>query len=423
MDYVSMDKAALSTELQRLQNEYDGYVAQGLKLDMSRGKPSPQQLDLSNGIFSVQSYIDEDGLDTRNYGFPAGGNEARRFFADMMGVAFEETIVGGNASLSMMYNMIDLGWSKGFVKGEKPWKDCSTPKFLCPAPGYDRHFKITEVFGFDLISVPMTPDGPDMDVVEALAKDGSVKGIWCVPIYSNPEGYVYSDDTVKRLAAMEAAPDFRIFWDNAYAYHHLTQTPQSCLNILDECRKAGFEDRPLLFCSTSKITFAGAGVAAMSSSKANIAVILDYYASMIITFDKLNQLRHVRFLKQEGGLAAHMENHRAVLAPRFQMVIDILEDSFADTKNIAQWTNPKGGYFISLFVKNGCAARAINLCKQAGLVLTDVGAAYPYGKDPADSLVRIAPSYPEVDELETATRILCVATKLAAVEKLLAENE
>ncbi len=418
-DYFAMDAAALQAEKLHLEEEYNRFVQMGLKLDMSRGKPSPEQLDLSLGLLSITDYMDDTGVDTRNYGNLEGIPEARRFFAGMLGVHPEEVFVGGNASLQMMYGMIDLAWRVGFG-GEKPWKDDGPIKFLCPAPGYDRHFRVTEVFGFELLTVPMTPDGPDMDLVEELVADPAVKGIWCIPVYSNPDGFTYSDETVQRLAAMQpAAPDFRIFWDNAYGVHHFASPAESCLNILTVCREAGCEDRPLLFCSTSKITFAGAGVAAMAASAANLRDALQYFFSITIGFDKVNQLRHVRFLQQDGGVAAHMQKHAALIAPRFAAVEDTLHAGLSACGGIASWTQPHGGYFLSLYVMDGCAKRVVQLCKEAGVVLTGAGAAYPYGIDPADRHIRIAPTFPPIEELKTAAELLCVATRLASTEKLL----
>ena len=313
-DYFAMDSRQCAQELDSLRKIYEEYAAKGLKLDMSRGKPAPDQLDLSMDLLTITDYKGETGIDSRNYGNLEGMPEARRFFADILGAQPDEVIVGGNSSLNMMYYLIDLGWRLGFADSPAAWNACGRPKFLCPAPGYDRHFRVTEYFGFELIAVPMLPTGPDMDCVEALVKDEAVKGIWCVPLYSNPDGYSYSDETVRRLAAMEtAAPDFKIMWDNAYCVHHLTDTHDVILNMLEECRKAGHEDRALMFCSLSKVTFPGAGVAAMAASRRNIDYILKNMFPMIISFDKLNQVRHIRFLKDMDGLAAHMEKHRALL--------------------------------------------------------------------------------------------------------------
>lgn len=415
-----MTKAELETERQNLLNVYNAFEGMGLKLDMSRGKPSPEQLDLSNAMISFTDVKDDTGADARNYGNLEGLPEARRFFSELLGVSPAETFVGGNSSLDLMYQMIALGWQFGFKDSPKPWKDCAKLKFLCPVPGYDRHFRITEIFGFEMISVPMTENGPNMDIVEELAHDEAVKGIWCVPVYSNPDGFTYSDETVKRLANMKtAAPDFHIFWDNAYGVHHLGEKRETCLNILTECRAAGNENRPLIFCSTSKITFAGAGVSALGASTANIECITKFFFSMTIGFDKLNQLRHVRFLKSEGGIAEHMKKHAKILAPKFKMVIDTFREGLGRFGNIARWTEPNGGYFISLYAMPGCAKRIVALCRQAGVTLTGAGAAYPYGIDPDDRHIRIAPTYPSVSELETAVKLLCVATRLATIEKLL----
>lgn len=415
-ELLSLTRPELEQQRAALREVYEGYKARGLKLDMSRGKPSPEQLDLSMDLLKITAYKGENGMDARNYGGLEGIPEARRFFGEMLGTKPGEVIVGGNSSLNMMYTMVELGWRLGFPDSPAPWRTEEKPKFLCPAPGYDRHFRVTEYFGFDLVTVPMTPHGPDMEQVEALVKDPAVKGIWCVPLYSNPDGYSYDDDTVRRLARMQTgAPDFRIFWDNAYCVHHLTDTPDTVLNILDECRAAGTEMRPLLFCSLSKVTFSGAGVAAMAACEANVAYIVKNLFSSIISFDKMNQLRHVVFLKNMDGVAAHMKKHRAIIAPKFALVERIFDEELT---GLAYWTKPNGGYFISLYVESGCAKRTVQLCKEAGVVLTGAGAAYPYGVDPADTNIRIAPTYPPLDELETATRLLCVCAKLATIEKL-----
>ena len=393
-DYFAMDSRQCAQELDSLRKIYEEYAAKGLKLDMSRGKPAPDQLDLSMDLLTITDYKGETGIDSRNYGNLEGMPEARRFFADILGAQPDEVIVGGNSSLNMMYYLIDLGWRLGFADSPAAWNACGRPKFLCPAPGYDRHFRVTEYFGFELITVPMLPTGPDMDCVEALVKDEAVKGIWCVPLYSNPDGYSYSDETVRRLAAMEtAAPDFKIMWDNAYCVHHLTDTHD--------------------------VTFPGAGVAAMAASRRNIDYILKNMFPMIISFDKLNQVRHIRFLKDMDGLAAHMEKHRALLEPKFRAVLAILDEGLSGCGSIARWTKPNGGYFLSLYTLGGCAKRTVQLCREAGVVLTDAGAAYPYGVDPQDSNIRIAPTFPPLDELETASRLLCVCVRIATLEKLL----
>ena len=334
-------------------------------------------------------------------------------------------LVCGNSALSIMYYLIDLGWRAGFVDTIRPWRFYTNIKFICPTPGYDRHFRVTEYFGFQLISVPMLETGPDMDMVERLVKeDEAVKGIWCVPIYSNPDGYCYSDETVRRLARMEtAAPDFKIMWDDAYCVHTLTDEVYDLLPILEECEKAGHAERPLIFCSTSKMTFPGAGVAAVAGSLKNIKYILKNMGNMIISYDKMNQLRHVRFLKDRQGVLAHMAKHRAILQPKFELVKNTFARQLGDQPGLARWTDPQGGYFLSLYVMDGCAKRVVELGKQAGVVLTPAGAAYPYGIDPHDHHLRIAPTYPDFDELEQAARLLCTCVRVASLEKLIAMQE
>ncbi|MEG1104145.1 MAG: aminotransferase class I/II-fold pyridoxal phosphate-dependent enzyme [Oscillospiraceae bacterium] len=416
--YFEMSKDQLLQEAKALDAQYAQYKSMGLKLDMSRGKPSSAQLDLSMGLLNIQDYKGETGVDARNYGSLEGMPEARRFFAEMLGVSPEEVMVGGNSSLNLEYYLVELGCRNGFADSKCGWREGGKMKFLCPAPGYDRHFRISEYFGFELITIPMTENGPDMDMVEEYVKDPAVKGIWCVPVYSNPDGYTYSDDTVKRMAAMHTgAEDFKIFWDNAYCVHHLTDTPDVCLNILSECRAAGHEDRPLLFCSTSKITFSGAGVGAMAASTHNLNYIMEQMFTMLISFDKMNQLRHVKFLKDANGVREHMNKHRAIIEPKFKMVLSILDKELPN--DMAHWTKPNGGYFLSLYTQNGCAKRTVALCSEAGVKFTGAGAAYPYGIDPNDSNIRIAPTFPPLQELETATNLLCLAVKIATVEKLL----
>lgn len=419
-DYLSMDKAALQTEQQQLQEVYAHFKERGLQLDMSRGKPSPDQLDLSLDMLKMDVYRDDTGVDGRNYGNLEGMPEARRYFAGMLGAQPSQTVVGGNSSLQMMYTVVDLGWRKGFT-GHAPWSQSENPKFLCPSPGYDRHFRVAEVFGFELVIVPMTETGPDMDVMEALCEDESVKGVWCIPIYSNPDGYVYSEETVRRMASMTtAAPDFKILWDNAYGFHHLTDEHLTCPNILEECIKAGNPDRAVMFCSTSKITFAGAGVGAVAASESVIGQYIQFISAMTIGSDKINQLRHVRFLEAQGGLDAQMKKQAEKLRPKFTTVTERLHKELDPCGGIATWTEPKGGYFISLYTMKGCAKRVVALCKEAGVVLTGAGAAYPYGIDPDDHHIRIAPTFPPVAELEQAVDLLAIATRLASVEKLLA---
>ncbi len=420
-NYESMNKVDLQAEQTVLQARLNQFAQMNLKLDMSRGKPAANQLDLSLPLLSYNEYKDESGADARNYGQPEGLPEARAYFAELMGVSKEEVLVGNNATLQMMYQIINLGWQYGFSGGKGPWKDEANRKFLCPVPGYDRHFRVTEVFGFEMISVPMLETGPDMDVLEELAKDPAVKGVWCVPVYSNPDGYTYSKETVERLANMKTgAGDFKIIWDNAYGFHHLTETHETVPNLLEACKKAGCEERAVMLCSTSKITFAGSGVAALAASESFLKQYLQYMSSQIIGPDKVNQLNHVRFLKKEG-MAAHMKKHADILHPKFEKVIEILGRELSES-GIAHWTEPKGGYFISLYVMPGTAARVAELCKQTGVVTTPAGAAYPYGKDPKDEHIRVAPSFPPMNELETAAELLCVATRLAAIEKLLQQN-
>ena len=419
--YDELSREQLQAELEKLTGEYKAFQEKGLKLNMSRGKPGPEQLDLSAEMLRmVDNYIGEDGTDARNYGMLEGMPEARRLFGELLGADASQVIVCGNSSLSMMYYLIDLGWRAGFVDSIRPWRFFNNIKFLCPVPGYDRHFRVTEYFGFQLVSVPLLEDGPDMDMVEEMVrKDETIKGIWCVPVYSNPEGVVYSDETVRRLAKMEtAAPDFRIMWDQAYCVHHLTDEAYEVPNLLDECAACGHSERPLLFCSTSKITYPGAGVAALAASPRNIEHILKNLGSMIISYDKMNQLRHVQFLKDMNGITAHMKRHREILVPKFNMVKDTFRRELEDL-GIARWTDPKGGYFISLYVHDGCAKRVVKLCAEAGVVLTGAGACYPYGVDPQDRHLRIAPTYPSLQELETASLLLCLCVKLATVEKLL----
>ncbi len=415
-----MSKEELNSKLDGLMKIYNDYKAKDLKLDMSRGKPAPEQLDLSTDIFDKTEYIGKTGIDTRNYGNLEGMPEAREFFAEILGVQPNEVFVAGNASLVLMYNLIELGLRQGFADSKQPWGKTEKPKFLCPAPGYDRHFRITEYFGFELVAVPMKETGPDMDKVEELVKDESVKGIWCVPMYSNPDGYTYSNETVKRLANMKTgAEDFKIFWDNAYCVHHLTDTPDTLLNLMDEAKKAGNENRVFMFCSLSKVTFAGAGVGAMAASKENLDYILAHTFSMIIGYDKINQLRHVNYFKDMDGVAKHMKKHRDIIKPKFDLVLEVFDEELGSAN--ADWTKPNGGYFISLFLPSGCAKRTVQLCKEAGVVLTGAGAAYPYGVDPDDTHIRIAPTFPPLEELKTASDLLCVCAKIAMIEKELAK--
>ena len=338
----------------------------------------------------------------------------------MMQVDPDMIMVGGNSSLNMMFDTISLFMTKSPVEGEKPWLEVKNRKFLCPAPGYDRHFGITEYFGFEMITIPMTSEGPDMDMVEKLvAEDDSIKGIWCVPKYSNPQGITYSDETVKRFANLNPkAKDFRIFWDDAYCVHDVTETPDKLISLMDECKKTGKTDLPILFCSTSTITFPGSGVAAMAADENNMKVIKEKYKYQTISFDKVNMLRHILFFKDIDGVKAHMDKHKSILKPKFDIVLKHLKESVGPT-GVATWFEPNGGYFVAVDVMEGTAKKVVELCKEAGVVLTGAGATYPYGNDPKDSNIRIAPSYPTLDELEKAMEIFCVATKLAAVNKII----
>ncbi len=422
-DYLLMSENELKEEKKIIEKELEGFKQKDLKLNMARGKPGDDQLDLSMDLFNIKDYIDNTGVDTRNYGFLHGAPEAREFFSTMLGVTPEETFVGGNASLQLIYFAIFHGWKTGYTETSGPWEKNEKRKFLCPAPGYDRHFRITESLGFELITVDMTPNGPDMDAVEELVKDPDVKGIWCVPVYSNPDGYTYSDETVERLAKMDcAADDFRIMWDNAYGYHHLTDEHESCPNMLDACKKAGNTDRAMIFMSTSKMTFPGAGISVLGASENNIKQFHDELFVTTICYDKINQLHHVRFFEQAGGIAKHMEKHAALLRPKFKMVIDTFNKNLGSCGEIATWTDPKGGYFISLYTLEGCAKDIVALCKELGVILTGAGAAYPYGDDPKDYHIRIAPTYPPLDELRNACELLCAATRYVSVNKLLAQK-
>ena len=422
--YLALSKEELQRLQGELQAEYEGYKAKGLRLDMSRGKPSAEQLDLAMGMLDVlhsRTDVSSAGLDCRNYGLLEGLPEMRALLAPVLGVPAELVVIGGNSSLNMMYDCLARAMLHGVYGSEKPWCRYEKVKFLCPVPGYDRHFAITEHFGVEMINVPMTESGPDMDMVERLvAEDETIKGIWCVPKYSNPQGISYSDETVRRFAALRPkASDFRIFWDNAYAIHHLDVAhPVELLNLYEECCKNGTEDMVYLFCSTSKISFAGSGVAAMAASEHNLQLIKAQMSVQTIGHDKLNQLRHVLFYKDMQGVMAHMAKHAAIIAPKFRAVLDALEENFAHNP-ILRWREPKGGYFISVDLLPGCAKRTVALCKEAGVVLTGAGATFPYGRDPQDSNLRLAPTYPPVSELQTAIALFCLCAKLATVEKLL----
>ena len=420
-NYLEMTREELMEEERRLQKAYKAFQDLDLHLNMARGKPGPHQMDLAMDLFKTTNYTAEDGTDARNYGNLEGLYEARKLFGDVMGVKPENVFVGGNSSLQLMYFLVSIGYTFGFPESPCPWSQVDHPKFLCPVPGYDRHFSITEYFGIEMINVPMTPEGPDMDVVEKLvSEDAAIKGIWCVPKYSNPQGITYSDETVRRFARLKpAAEDFRIYWDNAYNVHHLYDDDQdNILEILHECEEAGNPDLVYKFSSTSKISFPGSGVAAISASYNNLKDIKKQMSIQTIGHDKLNQLRHVRYFKNLDGIREHMKKHAAIMRPKFEAVEEILEKELGGLE-IGSWLKPKGGYFISFDAMEGCAKRIVALAKDAGVVMTGAGATYPYGKDPHDSNIRIAPSFPPLEELVQATELFVLCVKLASVEKLL----
>lgn len=422
--YREMSKDELAQQKAELVKQFEDAKAMGLKLDMSRGKPTSAQLDMTMGLMDVLNSDSDmksmDGVDTRNYGLMDGIIEAKHLMADVMSVPAENVIVYGNSSLSIMYDAISRSMTHG-VMGSTPWCKLEQVKFLCPVPGYDRHFAITEHFGIEMILIPMTPEGPDMDLVEKYVnEDPAVKGIWCVPKYSNPQGISYSDETVKRFAALKpAAKDFRIYWDNAYAIHHLYEDKQDqILEILSECEKAGNPDMVYEFCSTSKITFSGSGMAAMASSQANLADVKKSLTLQTIGHDKVNQLRHTRYFKNVEGMMAHMKKHADILRPKFEAVLAVLDRELGGL-SIGEWTKPLGGYFISFDAMEGCAKAIVEKCKEAGVVLTGAGATFPYGKDPKDSNIRIAPTFPTSEDMAKATDIFVLCVKLVSVEKLL----
>lgn len=422
--YREMSREELLSLKAEFDKQFEDVKGKGLKLDMSRGKPAPAQLDIAMGLMDVlNSESDmntETGVDTRNYGLVDGIPEVKRFMGEMMEVPVENVIVYGNASLPIMYDTVSRSMTHG-VLGSTPWCKLDKVKFLCPVPGYDRHFKITEHFGIEMINIPMTPTGPDMDLVEKyVQEDAAVKGIWCVPKYSNPQGISYSDETVKRFAALKpAAEDFRIYWDNAYTIHHLYEDKQDyILEILHECEKAGNPDMVYKFSSTSKVSFAGGGIGGFAASKANIEEAKKSMSVQTIGYDKINQLRHVRYFKNLDGMMAHMKKSADIIRPKFEAVLDVLDRELGEL-GIGSWTRPLGGYFISFDAMEGCAKAIVAKCKEAGVVLTGAGATFPYGIDPKDSNIRIAPSYPSEEELAAAADLFVLCVKLVSVEKLL----
>nr|WP_316607424.1 aminotransferase class I/II-fold pyridoxal phosphate-dependent enzyme [uncultured Ruminococcus sp.] len=422
MQYIEYTPEQREAELASVRQKYEEIKSMGLKLNMARGVPSVDQLKLSLPILDIL-HMDadctaEDGTDCRNYGVMDGIPECKRLMADMLGVKPEMVMVGGNSSLNMMFDTISCFMNTPVVPGTPAWSLVPDRKFLCPVPGYDRHFGVTEYFGFEMIPVPMDENGPDMDIVEELVKDPSVKGIWCVPKYSNPSGISYSDEVVRRIAALQpAAKDFRVMWDNAYCIHDLSDEGDEILNIFEECEKTGNIDLVIEFGSTSKITFPGSGVAAMAASENNMKVIKNKYKFQTIGYDKLNMLRHVRFFGDFEGMKAHMKKHAEVLRPRFEIVINKLAENL-DELGVIRYNRPRGGYFVCVDVLDGTAKRVVELCKEAGVNLTGAGATYPYGNDPHDSNIRIAPSFPTLEDLSKAMDVFCVCTRLAALEKL-----
>lgn len=426
--YQEMSREELLQQKASLEKAYEDAKGKGLKLDMSRGKPSVAQLDMTMGIMSVLDKDTEmktlDGTDCRNYGMMDGIPEAKQLMADMMGVASAENVmVCGNASLSIMYDTVSRHMTHG-VLGNTPWCKLDKVKFLCPVPGYDRHFAITEHFGIEMINVPMTLQGPDMDLVEKLvAEDESIKGIWCIPKYSNPQGITYSQETVRRFAALKpAAKDFRIFWDNAYVIHHLQEDRQEEIpDILSECEKAGNPDLVYEFASTSKVSFAGAGISAMAASKANLEETRRSMTIQTIGHDKVNQLRHVRYFKNLDGLKQQMKRHADIIRPKFEAVLEILDRELGGL-GVGSWLRPYGGYFISFDALEGCAKAIVAKCKEAGVVLTGAGATFPYKKDPKDSNIRIAPTFPTPEEMAAAAELFVLCVKLVSIDKILQDR-
>ena len=420
--YPKMTGEERRAEYARLRREFEALKARGLKLNMARGKPGKAQLDLVSDIFDLMKQPEDyvsDGIDVRNYGELSGLPAAKRLFAEILGCRPQQVFVGGSASLQLMYDTISKAYTHGLLHSEQPW--CREPvvKWLCPAPGYDRHFKVTESFGFELITIPMTDEGPDMDAVEAAVKDPAVKGIWCVPKYSNPDGIIYSDDVIHRMAALSpAAPDFTIMWDNAYCIHEFEGEYVDFPDILSLCEAAGHPDMVFEFASTSKVTLPGAGISCFACSEANMAHMEKLIGVQIISFDKVNQQRHVLYLKDKAHTLELMKRHAAIMGPKFRCVVDALDREVAPLE-IASWQRPQGGYFISLNAMPGTAKRTLELCREAGVTMTGAGATYPYGRDPQDSNIRIAPTYPSLEELREAMALFCICAELACAKKLL----
>ena len=423
MEYAKMSPQQLQAEYAAVSARFEELKGKGLKLDMSRGKPGKAQLDLVSDILTVLVKPEDcvvEGVDARNYGELTGLPCAKRYFAEILGCKAEECIIGGNASLTLMYDTVAKAYTHGLLHSEKPWAKLDKVKFLCPAPGYDRHFKISESFGMELITIPMTATGPDMDAVEEAVKDPAVKGMWCVPKYSNPEGVIYSDETIRRIAHLKpAAPDFLLMWDNAYCIHEFDGEFVPFQDILTLCREAGNPDMVFEFASTSKVTFPGAGISVMATSVDNVKYISGLLGIQTISYDKVNQLRHVRYLKDKAHTLELMKRHAAIMKPKFDAVVDALDKEIAPL-GIAQWKRPKGGYFVSVDTLDGLAKRTLALCKEAGVVMTGAGATFPYGVDPRDRNIRIAPSLPPVEELEVAIQVFCTCLRLAALEKFMA---
>ena len=419
--YAKMSAEERKAEYARLQKEFEKLKASGLNLNMARGKPGKAQLDLVSDIFNLMQdpadYV-SDGIDVRNYGDLSGIPAAKRLFAEILGCKPSQVFVGGNASLQLMFDTISKAYTHGLLHSERPWCKEEKIKWLCPAPGYDRHFKVTETFGFEMITIPMTDEGPDMDAVEEAVKDPAVKGIWCVPKYSNPEGIIYSAETIRRMASLKpAAPDFVVMWDNAYCIHEFEGDYVEFPSMIVECEKAGNPDMVFEFASTSKVTLPGAGISCFACSEANLAYMEKLLTVQVISFDKVNQQRHVLYLKDKAHTLELMKKHAEIMGPKFRAVVDALDREIAPLE-IASWRRPKGGYFVSVDAMPGTAKRTLALCKEAGVTMTGAGATFPYGKDPKDSNIRIAPSLPPVEELEQAIAVLCVCLKIAALEVL-----